>query len=289
MNTEVIESINGIRGDRVHGAGWLSRKAINTLSLAISKSQCDSIADFLDEVRAIAAELMNARPSMISIANYIDQFLNSIVRKSRSERELSSLKSFAQIESEKLIKLSSEASLKVAVYGSEIIKDMDVIITCSYSSTVCEVFKLANWKGAKFQVIAAESRFNGRAFGEITKEHLDQHQVSVEIIPDDDIDLHMSRAKVAVVGADSILTYGSLINGVPTYKLARAASETKVAFYTLCETAKFDVKGYMTEGATEPGFDETPFSLVTGIITERGIMEPSRVLAHIEKMRHIPP
>ena len=33
----------------------------------------------------------------------------------------------------------------------------------------------------------------------------------------------------------------------------------------------------------EPGFDKTPLNLVTGIITEKGTMQPSLVIAYIEE------
>lgn len=289
MNPKVTEKINELRNDRLHGAGWLSRQAISTLNLAINESQVDTVADFVDEVRMVATELTKARPSMISIANYIHQLLHQIVLRSENEKDLDSLKNFAQTKGNELIKFSEEAASKAAEYGCGIISDLDIVITCSYSSTACETFKLAKQRGAKFQVIIAESRSKGKAYGEITAKQLKQHRIPVEVIADEDIRLRISKADKALVGADSILTDGSLINGTPTHRLAQAAKGENIPFYTVCETAKFDIPGYIAKGAKpEPGFDKTPPDLITGVITEKGTIEPSQVIAYIAKMAASP-
>ena len=282
MNGEVAEKINELKNDELHGAGWLSREAINTLNLAVGESQAHTIADFIDETKAVAAELTKARPSMVSIANYIRLFLHQITLGAQNEKALDSLKSFALAKGNEFIKLSEEATSKAAGNAASIISNLDMVITCSYSSTVCRVFELAKQKGAKFHIMVAESRFKDKAYGKITAERLKQHLITGEVIPDEDIRLHVSKADKVLVGADSILADVSLINGMPTHTLASAAKDENIPFYTVCETAKFDIQGYISE--PEPGFDKTPSALITGIITERGIMEPSQVITYIEKM-----
>lgn len=284
MNSKVADRINEIRKDRMHGAGWLSRQAIVILNLAIEESQADTIANFTDEVKAVATELMKARPNMISIANYIHQFTYQIILASRNEKELDSLKTLTQIKGNELIKLSEEASSKSIEHGCRIISNADIIITCSYSSTVCSVFELSRQKGTTFRVIAAESRSEGKAYGEITAEQLKLHQIPVEILLDEAIDKHTAKADKALVGADSILVDSSLINGTPSLRLAQAARKENIPFYTVCETAKLDVQGYIDlEAEPEPGFDKIPPDLISGIITENGIMKPDQVIAYINK------
>lgn len=284
-NAKVAERINRLKGDRIHGAGWLSRQSVNTLKLAIAESQAQTVTDLVEEIKVIAAELMQARPAMTPIANYVSQFLHQIIQRSQQEKDLSSLKSFAVAEGNKIIKSSAKALIKAVEYGCGIINDLDTVITCSYSSTVCKVFELAKQKETEFRVIVAESRSVGQVYGEITAEHLRKHSIPVEVIPDDKINSRIARASKALVGADSITADGYLINGVPTFTLAQAANRHKIPFYTVCETAKLDVRGYMTEASTlEPGFDKTPLELVTGIITEKGTMKPSLVIAYMEEM-----
>ena len=290
MNPKVIERIDKIRNDRLHGAGWLSRQAISTLNLAVSESQAETVADFIDEIKIVAAELTEARPSMISIANYIHQLLQQVMLGAKNEKDLDSLRSLAQSKAIELTKLSEEATSKATEYGYGIIGDLDTVITCSYSSTVCEALKLAKQKGKEFQVLVAESRIKEKAYGEITAKQLKQHLIPVQVVPDKYILLHIFKADKALVGADSILSDGSLINGTPTHTLASAAKEQNIPFYTVCETAKFDTQGCIAETSEpEPGFDKTPSDLITGIITEKGIMKPSLVIAYVEQMARSSP
>lgn len=290
MNPKVIERIDEIRNDRLHGAGWLSRQAISTLKLAVSESQADTVASFIDEIKIAAAELTKARPSMISIANYIHQLLQQVMLGAQNEKNLDFLRSLAQSKAIELTKLSEEATSKATEYGYGIIGDLDTVITCSYSSTVCEALKLAKQKGKEFQVLVAESRINDKAYGEITAKQLKQHLIPVQVVPDKYIHLRISKADKALVGADSILSDGSLINGTPTHTLASAAKEQNIPFYTVCETAKFDTQGYIARASEpEPGFDNTPSDLITGIITEKGIMKASLVIAYVEQMARTSP
>ncbi len=288
MDTKVAERINKLRNDRIHGAGWLSRQGISTLKLAITESQARTVADFVEEMKIVAAELTQVRPSMTPIANYTNQLLHQIILRSRNEKELDSLRSFAKAKGNELLNSSARALLKAVEYGCGIINDLDTIITCSYSSTVCKVFELAKQKETEFHVMVAESRFNGQSYGEITAEQLIKHHIPVEIIPDEKIPLRISRANKALVGADSITGDGYLINGAPTFALAQAAKKRKIPFYTVCETAKFDIQGYMAKvPELEPGFDRTPLDLVTGIITEKGTMKPSMAISYIEEMMQL--
>jgi len=285
MDTKVAERIKRLKDDRVHGAGWLSRQAISILKLAITESQAQTVADFAEEMRLVAAELTQARPSMTPIANYTNQLLHQIILKSQNESDLDSLRSFARAKGNELLNSSARALLKAVEYGCGIINDLDTVITCSYSSTVCKVFELAKQKETEFHVIVAESRFNEQAYGEITAQQLTKHQIPVEITPDEKVHLRISRADKALVGADSITADGYLINGAPTFVLAQAAKQSRIPFYTVCETAKFDIQGYMAKTPElEPGFDKTPLDLVTGIITEKGTMKPSMAIAYIEEM-----
>lgn len=288
MNPEVASRIDALKNDRLHGAGWLSKQAVITLILAVNECRAQTVAELIDEMSVVAAELAKARPSMISMANYVHQFLRQITLEAQKETDLDSLKGLAEIRGNDLIESSEQAALKAAEYGCGIIGDGDVLITCSYSSTVCKAFEMAKQKGTRFDVIVAESRARGKAYGPMTAKQLEQHRIPVNIVPDKSIHLRVSRAGKALVGADAIAADGSLINGRPTFRLAQAAMGENIPFYVICETAKFDIQGYIVEASKpEPGFDSTPSNLVTGIITEKGTIAPSLVTAYVEEMsRH---
>jgi translation initiation factor eIF-2B subunit delta len=284
MNSKVLEEINKLKNDYVHGASWLSLHTINTLILAVSESQTETVADFVQEIKEVAQEVASARPGITSIANYANQFLHQIITRSQNENNPEALKSFAESKGKELLKSATKAFSKAVEYACGIIGDLDTVITCSYSSTVCQVLEIARQRETRFRVIAAESKFNDKAYGEITAEQLMKYQIPVEIIGDGQINLRISKADKALVGADSITADGYLINGKPTLLLAQAAKNKKIPFYVVCESAKFTIRGYVTKSTElEPAFDKTPLNLVTGIITEKGTMQPSLVIAYIEE------
>jgi translation initiation factor eIF-2B subunit delta len=93
------------------------------------------------------------------------------------------------------------------------------------------------------------------------------------VVPDDQIGWHVARADVILCGADAVSLHGWLINGAPSLELAEVAARKKKPFYIVCETAKFDVRGFLAGlRRAEPGFDMVPLELVTGIVTERGVL-----------------
>jgi translation initiation factor 2B subunit (eIF-2B alpha/beta/delta family) len=284
MSSKVIEEINNLKKDDIHGASWLSLHAVNTLSLAASESNAPTVSAFIKEIEDVAKQLVSARPNITPIANYANQFLHQILIRSQNEKDMQMMKRFAEMKGKELTKSATKAFSKTVEYASGIISDMDTIITCSYSSTVCQVLELASQRETRFRVIVTESKFLDKSYGEITASELMKYPIPVEIIPDGEISIRISKADKALVGADSITEDGYFINGKPTFSLAQAARSKNIPFYISCETAKFAIPGYVTKSVDlEPVFDIIPLDLVTGIITEKGTMLPSLVMSYIQE------
>jgi len=284
MNPEIADKIDAIRLDRIHGASWLSREALAVLKLAAERSQATSSDDLLAEMRDAARKLMAARPAMAPITNAVSRFVADFWAKSKEDRDFDSLKGFARSRCDELIAESEQAALKVAQIAAQMIAEGERLMTCSYSSTICRALRVAEAEGKHFEVLIAESKFGGRAYGELTAAELQRYSIPVELIPDGDIKQNMPRVGKVLVGADSILADGTLINGIPTYELASAARESDIPVYSVCETAKFNAQSHIE---LEPGFDRMPPDLVMGIITEQGLIRPEEVSGHVRGMAQI--
>lgn len=281
MNPRTAERINRISRDTVHGASWLTRRAISILSLAAKESQAETVEQFVEEMRETAFTLANARPSMVSIANYTNFFLIDLIGTGR-QKDLAALKSYTVAKGLELIRASKQASLKTIEYGSAIIKDNDTIATCSYSSTVCQVLAAAKHKNTNFCVLIAESKVGNTSYGEITAIELARHSIPTEIFADNNISRQTAKANQAIIGADAVTASGYIVNGTPSLRLAQASKSRHVPLYVVCETAKFDLFGYLGE-YTEPGFDNIPLNICTAVITEKGTMRPDLVVAYIQQ------
>ncbi len=276
MNPEVAAMIDEIRLDRSHGAGWLSRQAVAALKLAVEKSETATATSdsFLAELSEVAQELVATRPSMTSITNAVAHFLSKLHSQAQAQEEMLSYRELAFSVADELIAELAQAAFTAAANGAEAIAEEDRVLTCSYSSAVCEAFRIAANKGRNFEVLVAESKFGNRAYGKATAEQLEQYSIPVEVIPDDAILDGARRAEKALVGADSILNDGSLVNGAPTHELALAAREHNIPFYVVCETAKFSIR---SDVELEAGFEQVPSHLITGIVTEKGLLGPEEV------------
>ncbi len=177
-----------------------------------------------------------------------------------------------------------------------------------WGSALAPVY-FAHRAGRRVSVLADETR--PRAQGaRLTAWELAQEGVPVEIIADNAAGLLMRRGEVdlVIVGADRIAANGDVANKIGTYEKALCAEANGVPFYVAAPLSTFDAdcpdgSGIPIEqrdgdevlyayglddqgrrarvrlapegvGARNPAFDVTPAGLITGIITERGIVKP---------------
>ncbi|MDM7999822.1 MAG: hypothetical protein QUS33_07460 [Dehalococcoidia bacterium] len=288
FDPEVAQIVEEIRQDRDHSASWLSLRAIGALRLAAGKSSARTTADFLKEMREVAKELADARPPMAPIGNVVAQWFYEVSQTPEVEKELDSLRAFAILRGEQIIKARRGALNRVAEHGSQLVEDDDILISCSDSATVVQSLTIARLAGRQFGVYVAESRTaDGKAYGEAMAEKMKAQGIAAKVIPDSlqSIAEHAARSNKALVGADSILDNGSLINGSPTLTLAQAANKEKIPFYVVCETTKFSALRLVGRHLwLEEGFEVIPPELITRIVTEEGIIKVDQAIARAKHM-----
>jgi translation initiation factor 2B subunit (eIF-2B alpha/beta/delta family) len=114
------------------------------------------------------------------------------------------------------------------------------------------------------------------------------------------------RADVVFVGADAVSSHGYVFCKVGTYPTALVAKRHNVPFYVAADTLKFDSSTLLgIPFRAEPLnrqevlgdrypldvqvagtlFDETPPDLITGIITEIGILPPTACATVMQQMK----
>src|SRR5450759_1267849 len=171
---------------------------------------------------------------------------------------------------------------------------------------------LAHDKGVAVHVYADETRPRNQG-ASLTAWELGQHGVPHTVIPDNTCGHLMQHGLVdlVIVGADRVTAQGDVCNKIGTYLKALAARDNKVPFYVALPspTIAFSVSDGLTEipieqrspdevatvtGKTKDGrietvqiipdgsavanygFDVTPARLITGLITERGVIGANR-------------
>ncbi|MEW6034307.1 MAG: hypothetical protein AB1603_05590 [Chloroflexota bacterium] len=278
MDSEVASILQEIAADRSHGASWLSRRALEALRLAAERAEADSPRTLLTALVMVAGRLSEARSSMPGIANYSRRFLSHVREARRTTGDVEGLRACAIGRAQELARAAEKALTDLVQLASTIIRYGDWVLTCSYSSTVCQALLAAHERGKRFAVVAVESKHGGRAYGEAVAQALQHRDIVVELVADRQVAERMSRVARVLVGTDAILRDGSLVNGVPTLEVALAAERYDVPLYSLCETSKFHLHG---EFKVEEGFQRVPPHLVTCTVTEEGVMDPKGAAAHI--------
>jgi len=185
-----------------------------------------------------------------------------------------------------LVSRSQQAASDAAARVAELIPSGATVLTHSLSSTVREV--LGQLQG-RATVIFSESRprLEGHRFGQ----WLSAGKLSGQLITDAQLGHFAALADVALVGADAVLSDGSVVNKVGTYLLALAARDNDLPFYVCCESFKHTTRSVSEINLEEmdpgelaapemPGilvrnvyFDVTPARLVSAWIDEHAVHE----------------
>lgn len=181
-------------------------------------------------------------------------------------------------------------------------------LACVDWGTALAPFYAAHREGRSPNVLVSETRPRLQG-SSLTAWELSQEGIDYEIIADGASGLTISRGDVELIitGADRVAANGDVANKIGTYEKALLAREHGVPFYVAAPASTFDLdcpdgqaipieergaeevlyargladSGELTrvrlapEGAKSrnPAFDVTPAALVTGLITERGIVE----------------
>ena len=277
LGPAVEDAIEGIASDRTSSASRLARVALETIALVTIESPGWRNPDVLKEA---AHRISQAQPAMAIVHNVVYLFSRLVAEGQPPVEVLRELKAELETARERI----ARTFLKVAV-------PKGTYVTLSYSDNVLESLRTAHERGSVARVYVMESGplFEGRAFAKA----LAASEISATIVPDSEGPAHVKEASAVLVGADSILRDGSLINKVGTASLAQAALEAQKPVYVVCESMKFDSR---YDAASWPGairssvgdgtssrhavdriredFEVIPGRLLTEIVTERGRYTP---------------
>lgn len=263
---EVKEAIYNLKNDQTHGASYLALEAVHILKkAALLVPTADNIS-FLQTMNHLAEDIKTIRPSMVSIYNLVSDYTAELNREGNTSLSLPDLRLKAAAIADSIINQVRERQKKTIQKGCQLIKDKSTLITCSYSSTIIETIKTAYRQGRRFDVLIARSQPPGssHAYGERAAHQIDL-PLNIQIIPDDIINLHLPQADYVLLGADTVLKDGSVINGYPSLALAREAFNRGIPCYVICETHKIAGENFIPH--LEADFELIPSLFITQIIT----------------------
>src|SRR5437588_3883346 len=209
-----------VRNDREHGSRWSVREAISILH-DLAAAPTSSPDEAMQQLRAAGQELAQARPAMAALAGAVARILHAPGGLPGMAREAAHL-----------LEEYEHATERIATYARPVLSG--TVMTHSMSGTVLEVFKACHNQIERLIVPEGRPRYEGRAMAQA----LAEQGIAVTLITDAQADIFLPLCQALVVGADSILANGDVLNKAGTALLEWAAHGHKIPLYVLCETLK---------------------------------------------------
>ena len=293
----------------VRGAPAIGAAAAFGLALAGYESDASSTSDLAADLQAASETLKAARPTAVNLAWALDRVM-SVIGKTKEESRTEELQQLILEEAQRIANEDVEINKRMAEHGAALIDDGDTIIHhCNTGAlatvdwgTALGVIRTAHEQGKRIHVLVDETRPRLQG-ARLTAWELDQYGIPYEIISDNmsGYFLKAGKAQKVFFGADRVAANGDVANKIGTYMLSLAAHDNDVPAYAVVPTSTVDlalehgglipieerdpeeVLGIQFQGervapveaeARNIAFDVTPNRLITGIVTENGVVHP---------------
>jgi methylthioribose-1-phosphate isomerase len=299
---------DAIRKMVVRGAPAIGASAAFGMALAAQTLPADGVGELRDNLGIAAENLKAARPTAINLTWAVERILRVV---NRTEIEsVPEMRTAVLEQAQRIADEDVEINQRMAEHGAGLIKENETIIHhCNTGAlaavdwgTALGVIRMAHEQGKSPHVLVDETRPRLQG-ARLTAWELDQYGISYDVITDNAAGYFLQSGDVdrVLVGADRVAANGDVANKMGTYMLALAAKDNQVPFFAVVPTSTVDlalphgdripieerdpgeVLGLEVEGervapngasARNPAFDVTPNRLITGIVTENGIVYP---------------
>lgn len=284
----------------IQGAFSLSIAAGYGLALSATAGQGD-----LKTIRTAADRLLQTRPTGLALQRMIEACMqraeDAIISGSRPDEMIVSMVDAAAA-------TLARQGWKTGQRAAELLQDGTSILThCFPDRSYVYMLMEASRAGKRLQVICSETRPYMQG-ARLTSLCAQQAGFEATVIADSMGGFLIRRGDIGafVTAADRVCMDGTVCNKIGTYQYALAASANGVPYYALRQSGpdresagEKDIEVEMRSGdallycggertaphgvqGLYPSFDITPPDLVTAIITDRGVFEPSKINGYVD-------
>ena len=301
--TDYNQVADAIRTLVVRGAPAIGISGAFGLALAVLQSDAKEKDQLIQDLETAQKILLKTRPTAVNLA----WGLEKIMSVAKSEKTVEQIRVSIVEVAKQMAEDDIQINMSIGKNGSELLSKNDTIMThCNAGAlatvgygTALGVIRAAKESGKNIKVIATETRPVQQG-SRLTAFELKHDGIDVSLIPDTAVGYTMANGLVngVVVGADRILRTGHVFNKIGTYQVATMAKNHDIPFYVAAPLSTFDMKSNPEDVIIEqrkasevtgigdkktapdgidvinPAFDMTPPGLISGIITENGIVKP---------------
>ena len=301
--TDYNDVAEAIRTLVVRGAPAIGVSGAFGMALAGLQSKAETKEELLSDLEKAQKILFMTRPTAVNLVWGLEQIMKVAKENDSVDEIKESIIDKAKQMADEDIKINQE----MGKHGSQLFQNNDSVMThCNAGAlatvgygTALGVIRATKESGKNVKVIATETRPVQQG-SRLTAFELKHDGIDVTIIPDTAVGYTMANNLVnrVVVGADRILRTGHVYNKIGTYQVATMAKQHNIPFYVAAPLSTFDLKSNTDDVIIEqrnasevtgigdkktapddisvinPAFDLTTPDLISGIITEKGVIKP---------------
>ena len=298
--TSIDEMVEAIRMLRVRGAPLIGVSAAMGLA-AVAGRAAKAEALTTEWVLAAADTLERSRPTAVDLRWALDRMRRKMNEAAARGSDDVSLADALREEAQRIWDIEVGMCRAIGEHGATLIRAGFTVLThCNAGAlatgalgTALAAIYVAHEQDKGIDVVATETR-PLRQGARLTAWELTHAGIPTRVIVDGAAASLMAKGEIDLVitGADRIVTNGDAANKIGTYALAVLARAHGIPFYIAAPRSTFDFRldtgtaipieeRSADELPTAPGaqvynpaFDVTPAELISGIITDEGILRP---------------
>jgi methylthioribose-1-phosphate isomerase len=301
--TDYNQVADAIRTLVVRGAPAIGVSGAFGLALAALQSNAKEKDQLIQDLEIAKKILFETRPTAVNLA----WGLEKIMSVTKAGETVDQIRTSVIETAKQMAEDDIQINMSIGKKGSELFSENDTIMThCNAGAlatvgygTALGVIRATKDSGKNIKVIATETRPIQQG-SRLTAFELKHDGIDVTLIPDTAVGYTMANGLVngVIVGADRILLTGHVFNKIGTYQVATMAKQHNIPFYVAAPLSTFDLESRPEDVIIEqrnasevtgigdkktapdgidvinPAFDMTPPELISGIITENGIVKP---------------
>lgn len=309
------DTANAIKTMIVRGAPAIGATGAYGIAQAALEFKGNNLDDFKKHIEKAEKILKSARPTANDLSyaiNFVkDKIIQNINVENLKRDAVRHSNQYADWSAE-LCRAIGEHGNKLIKNNQNILTHCNAgALACVDFGTALAPIRIAHYNKKNVFIYVDETRPRNQG-ASLTAWELANEKIKHAIIADNAAGFFMKKGKIdfAIVGADRIAMNGDVANKIGTYEKAVLAKENNVPFYVAAPLSTFDVNSQTGDDipieerqedevlfisgldenkrikkiriapeesyAKNPAFDVTPAKYITGIITEKGIIKPSK-------------
>ncbi|MHC1716992.1 MAG: translation initiation factor eIF-2B [Candidatus Dojkabacteria bacterium] len=297
---EIEKIYEDIKKLNIQGATNVCLATFEGMKMYLQVTKETEKAKLFEEFFSIGDRLARVRenePLAVNGVTFLRYFFN---KKFSDLPELSSMKRELNELCDEYLKIISSSKKELITKSEKALEKFSKVLTHCHSSTAVSLIKSIAQGDKDFEAICTETRplFQGR----ITAKSLLEGGIKTTMIADSAVESFIigrgsSPVEVIFLGCDEILGDGSAINKIGSWGIGMASHYVKKPLYVVTPSLKLDCNGMVDNNKIEvredkelwsdapkgldifnPAFEIIDKELITGYITELGIIEPKDIV-----------